>query len=319
MNDNYWRPISIDSIDSDCFPPVALFIKTGGNYVLYKDNDRRFSDADRSRLERSFTEFVYIRTGDMEDVNAYLESHLTEMLARKDLSPTTKGKILYQASANCIIDMFEAPEAAANLERSRNLIKHMLSFVADTPHTLEALQTIAGTNFYIFAHSVQVTALSLLMHEKLFNVDPDEMIDVGIGSLIHDYGMIFITDKILDKSDALSDVEYYKVKQHTQKGYEFLKNTGKFGEVALTIIRHHHERYDGDGYPAGLKGDQIPRSAQISAICDVYSALTLNRSYRKAISHAEALKTMTSEARGGAFNIELFKGFEEIINITKGA
>lgn len=318
MNDNFWRPISIDSIDSDCFPPVALFIKSGGNYVLYKDNDRGFSDADRGRLERSFTEFVYIRTSDMEEVNKYLEGHLTEMLAREDLSPTTKGKILYQASANCIIDMFEAPEAAANLERSRNLIKHMLSFVADTPHTLEALQTIAGTNFYIFAHSVQVTALSLLMHEKLFNVDPDEMIDVGIGSLIHDYGMIFITDKILDKSDALSDVEYYKVKQHTQKGFEFLKNSGKFGEVALTIVRHHHERYDGEGYPAGLKGDQIPRSAQISAICDVYSALTLNRSYRKAVSHAEALKTMTTEAQNGAFNIELFKGFQELINVIKG-
>lgn len=254
----------------------------------------------------------------MEEINTYLEGHLTEMLARDDLSNTVKGKILYQASANCIIDMFEAPETAANLERSRNLVKHMMSFAADTPHTLEALQTIAGTNFYIFAHSVQVTALSLLMHDKLFNVDPDEMIDVGIGSLVHDYGMIFITDKILEKSDALSDIEYHKVKQHTQKGFEFLKNTGKFGEIALTIIRHHHERYDGNGYPAGLKGDQIPRSAQISAICDVYSALTLNRSYRKAVSHTEALKAMATEAKNGAFNIDLFNRFAELINIAKG-
>jgi HD-GYP domain-containing protein (c-di-GMP phosphodiesterase class II) len=62
--------------------------------------------------------------------------------------------------------------------------------------------------------------------------------------------------------------------------------------------------------PAGLKGDQIPRSAQVSAICDVYSALTL--------PHAEALKTMASEAKEGAFNLDLFRGFEELINITKG-
>jgi len=318
MNDNYWRPISVDSIDPVFFPPVAMFLKSGGNYVLYKDSNRNFSEDDRRRLERSFTDFVYIRTGDMDEINKYLEGHLTEMLARDDIDNAAKGKILYQTSANCVIDMFESPETAANLERSRNLVRHMLSFVAASPHTLEALQAVAGHNFYIFAHSVQVTALSLLMHDKLFNVDPDEMIDVGIGSLIHDYGMIFITDKILDKSDALSDVEYYKVKQHTQKGYEFLKGTGKFSEVSLHIIRHHHERFDGNGYPAGLKGDQIPRSAQVSAICDVYSALTLDRSYRKAVPHAEALKTMDSEARGGAFNLDLYKGFEELINITKG-
>lgn len=317
MNDSYWRPISIDSIDPVCFPPVALFLKSGGNYVLYKDSDRQFSEDDRRRLGRSFTEFVYVRAGDLKEITDYLEGNLIEMLARDDLSSMSKGKILYQTSVNCVIDMFESPETATNLARCRKLIKHMMQFVAAEPHTLESLQTIASHNFYIFAHSVQVTALSLLVHDKLFNIDPDEMIDVGVGSLIHDYGMVFITGDILNKPDALSDVEYYKVKQHAQKGFEFLKHAGKFSEVALTIIRHHHERYDGNGYPARLKGDEIPRSAQVSAICDVYSALTLDKVYRKASSHSEALKIMAADSRGGAFNVELFKRFEELINHTK--
>ena len=319
MNDSYWRPISVDSIDSECFPPVALFLKSGGNYVLYKDGDRPFGPDDRRRLERSFTEFVYVRTGDLKEINQYLEKNLASMLEREDLSKITKSKILYQTSVNCVIDMFECPETAANLERCNNLIKQMMKFTAAEPHTLEALQAIAGNNFYIFVHSVQVTALSMLMHDKVFNVDPDEMMDVGVGSLIHDYGMIFITDKILDKADALSDVEYFKVKQHTQKGYEFLKNTGRFGEVALNIIRYHHERYDGMGYPVRLKGDEIPRSAQVAAICDVYSALTLDRSYRKATSHSEALKIMRQEAKAGAFNVELLNRFEEMITLAKGS
>lgn len=318
MNDSYWRPISVDSIDSECFPPVALFLKSNGNYVLYKDSEHSFGPEDRRRLERSFTEFVYVRSGDLKEINQHLEKNLANTLERDDLSKVTKGKILYQTSVNCVIDMFESPETAANLERCNNLIRHMMKFTAAEPHTLEALQAISGHNFYIFVHSVQVTALSMLMHEKVFNVDHDEMMDVGIGSLIHDYGMIFITDKILDKADALSDVEYYKVKQHTQKGYEFLKSTGKFGEIALNIVRFHHERYDGVGYPVRLKGDDIPRSAQVAAICDVYSALTLDRSYRKATSHAEALKIMRQEAKAGAFNIELFNRFEELITLTKG-
>lgn len=318
MKDRFWRPISIDSIVPESFPNVALFLKTSGNYVLYKDQERRFSEDDRRRLTRNQTEFLYIRSGDLVDVNDYLENNLTDMLGRKDLTGKQKGKILYQTSVNYVIDVFEAPEMASNLMRCRKLIQHMMKYVATESHALEALQSVVTHNFYIFAHSVQVTALNLLAHDKLFNVTPDEMVDIGIGSLLHDFGMIFISSDILDKPDALSDVEYYKVKQHTQKGYEFLKHTGMFGEVVLTIVRHHHERYDGNGYPTGIKGDNISRSAQLSAICDTYSALTIDRSYRKATTHADALKIMREEARGGAFNNELFKRFEVIISAAKG-
>jgi HD-GYP domain-containing protein (c-di-GMP phosphodiesterase class II) len=318
MNDNFWRPISVDSIDPACFPDVALYLKTCGNYVLYKDAERRFGEEDQRRLRGSYTEFLYVRSGDMEEVNQYLERNLTDMLAREDLSGVAKGRILYQTSVNYVIDVFESPELAANLERCRNLIRHMMAYVANEAQALESLQSIVAHNFYIFAHSVQVTALNLLIHEKLFNVSPDEMIDVGIGSLLHDFGMIFISGEILEKPDALSDVEYHKVKQHTQKGFEFLKHTGMFNEVALTIVRYHHERYDGNGYPTGIAGDSIPRSAQLAAICDVYSALTTERPYRKASSPMVALRMMREEADSGFFNSDLFNRFEEIIAAMKG-
>ena len=317
MNDRFWRPISIDCIDPGLFPNVALYLKSTGNYVLYKNEERPFTEDDRRRLERNFTEFLYVRTGDLEEINDYLENNLTEILARDDLDSMAKGRILYQTSVNYVIDVFESPEIASNLARSRKLIQHLMHYLTTDAHALESLQSIVGHNFYIYTHSVQVTALNLLLHEQLFNVTPDEMIDVGIGSMLHDFGMIFITEQVLDKPDALSQVEYYKVKQHTQKGYEFLKRNGLNSEVALTIVRHHHERYDGNGYPAGIKGDNIPRSAQLSALCDVYSALITDRSYRKASTHADALKMMREEAKGGAFNIELFKRFEEIITARK--
>lgn len=318
MNDCFWRPISIDSIDPACFPDVALYLKSGGNYVLYKDMERKFGEDDQRRLANNFTEFLYVRSGDIKEVNHYLERNLEDMLAREDLSGSAKGRILYQTSVNYVIDVFESPELAANLERCRHLIQHMMKYVAVEPLALESLQSIVAHNFYIFAHSVQVTALNLLVHEKLFNVSLDEMIDVGIGSLLHDFGMIFISSEILDKPDALTDVEYFKIKQHTQKGYEFLENTGMFNEIALTIVRQHHERYDGNGYPTGTMGNDIPRSAQLTAICDVYSALTTERPYRKASSPAEALKLMHDEAKGGFFNYEMFKRFEEIITAIKG-
>ena len=249
----------------------------------------------------------------MELLNDFMENHLTEMLAREDLSSAAKGKILYQTSVNCVIDMFESPETSANLERCRNMVQHILQHVATDPHALSALKTVIDHNFYIFAHAVQVTALSLLVHDKIYDLAPDEMTDVGIGSLIHDYGMTFITSEVLEKNDALSDIEYYKVKQHTQKGYEFFKRAGNYSGVVLNIIRYHHERYDGNGYPTGIKGDDIPRSGQVAAICDVYSALIMDRAHRKANSHTDAIKIMREESGKGAFNPELFEQFVTII------
>lgn len=316
MKDHYWRAISIDCIDPDYFPAVPLFMKTSGNYVLYKDAERQFSAADRSRMERTCTDFMYVRSGDMEQIAAYLETSLKEMLAREDLDSARKGRILYQTSINYLVDAFEAPEQASNLERCRQLIAHLMEYVGKDPNALKTLQTVVGHNLYIFTHSVQVAALNLLAHEKLYKVDPDELQDVGIGSLLHDYGMIFVTNEILNKPDALSEVEYYKIKQHTQKGHDFLKDCRCFSDVSLTVVRHHHERFDGNGYPLGLKGDRIPRSAQLSALCDMYSALTLDRVYRKAVSHQEAVRMMREES-GKAFNPDLLSEFINLVNEKK--
>lgn len=315
--DRYWRAISIDSISPELFPKVALYLKSNGNYVMYKDAERIFTLMDKQRLEKNFTEFLYVRSGDMDLLNDFMESNLTDLLAREDLSSAAKGKILYQTSVNCVIDMFEVPESASNLARGRNMVQHILRHVSTDPHALGSLQSVIDHNFYIFAHAVQVTALSLLVHEQLFDLEPDEMIDVGIGSLLHDYGMIFITGEILEKNDALSEIEYYKVKQHAQKGYEYLKRGGNYSEVVLNIVRYHHERYDGDGYPTGIRGNDIPRSGQVAAICDVYSALIMDRAHRKASSHIDAIKVMCEEAKGGAFNPELFNKFLDIIKERK--
>jgi len=314
--DRYWRAISIDSITPNCFPHVALYLKSGCNYVLYKDPERMFTIDDRHRMERSFTEFLYVRTGDMELLNEFMEKNMMETLSRDDLSSAAKGKILYQTSVNCVIDMFESPEESANLNRCRLMVQNMLHHVTSDQHAFDSLQSVIDHNFYIFAHAVQVTALSLLIHEQLFDLAPDEMLDVGVGSLIHDYGMTFISNEVLEKNDALSDVEYYKVKQHTQKGYEYLQRSGNYSEVVLNIVRYHHERYDGNGYPTGLKGDDIPRSAQVSALCDSFSAIIMDRAYRQAQSPAEAIVIMRELASKGAYNQALFEKFAEIIQQT---
>lgn len=312
MRDRYCRPINIECIDPDYFPDVSLFMKSGSNYVMYKNHDRKFTERDRSRLQQNNVGFLYARTGDMETVSEYMENNLSGLLGRDDISNKVKGKILYQTAINYIHDIFETPEKAANLPRCQDIIGNLIRYVTGSKDALEPIQSLTHHNYYIFVHSVHMTALSLLMHSEIFAPTHDELMDVGIGSILHDFGMLFISNEILDKPDALSDVEYHKVKQHTTKGYEHLENLGIFSNAALSIVRLHHERYDGNGYPVGLKGNDIPLNAQLGAICDVYLALTTERPYQKEVTSAKALKTMKEELKG-QFNKELLRQFAEII------
>ena len=313
MKSRFYRPLSLACIFPSYFPDVALYVKNSGNYILYKNHDRKFTEADQNRLQRTNTEFLYVRSGDMEIVTEYLEQNLESLLARDDIDSGAKGTILYQTAANYVTDVFDEPGKTADIIRCRSLIRHLMKYVAGHEDALKALKAITSQNYYIFTHSVQMAALMMLTHERLFDLRQDEMIDVGVGSLLHDVGMVFLSGDIMNKPDALADIEYHKVKQHAQKGYDYLLNAGTLGEVSLTIVRHHHEKYDGSGYPVGLKGDNIPRSAQLAALCDTYCAITTDRPKHTALPGTEALRLMGEEV-GSVFSPELFKRFADVVS-----
>lgn len=317
MGDHYWRPISVDSILPG-FPDVALYLKSGGNYVLYKNQEMKFTDRDRKRLQANRTEFLYLRRGDMEQVSSYLENHLGEILAREDLDRKAKGRMLYQSSVNYVIDVFEEPESSLNAQRCRQLVEHAMQYVAGNREALASLRSLTAHNYRIYVHSVQMMALNLLAHERLFDLSPDEMADVGIGSLLHDFGMIFIANDVARKPDAISEVEYYKLKQHTQRGFEFLERMGTFSDVVLNIVRYHHERYDGNGFPTGLKGDDIPRSAQLAALCNAYGSMVLDKPAKPGLPHKDAVKKLRDAGQEGAFNMQLLESFVELLGSGEG-
>ena len=132
-------------------------------------------------------------------------------------------------------------------------------------------------------------------------------------SSLHDIGKIAISDNILLKPGRLTKEEYEEMKTHTTKGCEILERVNgiwdqEFGQTAYDICRHHHERYDGKGYPDGLKGDDIPISAQIVSVADVYDALVCKRVYKDAIPKDEAFE-MIMKGECGVFSERILKCF----------
>jgi putative two-component system response regulator len=139
--------------------------------------------------------------------------------------------------------------------------------------------------------------------------------DIGTlekGGALHDIGKIGVRDDILLKPGKLTAEEFEEIKKHPETGENICRPLHSLAPV-LPLIKHHHERYDGSGYPSGLVGDDISLLARIMAIIDVYDALTSRRAYRGAMTHEQAMKILRHETKDNQFDPNLFAKFEELI------
>ncbi|MBS5083905.1 MAG: diguanylate cyclase [Clostridiales bacterium] len=157
----------------------------------------------------------------------------------------------------------------------------------------------------------------LVQHTDQYSLSNADISLISTASALHDIGKISISDAILNKPGRLTEEEFEVIKTHSMVGANMLldlpieQQEAPLVKVASEICRWHHERYDGNGYPDGLKGEEIPIAAQVVALADVYDALTSERCYKKAYSHEEALK-MILEGQCGAFNPSLLLCLQEI-------
>ena len=171
-------------------------------------------------------------------------------------------------------------------------------------------------------HVVHINTLTRLFLERLventdaYNLTPDDCYLISTASAFHDIGKVGIDESILNKPGKLTKEEFETMKEHTLIGASMLDKLEHYKDekmikIAYQICRWHHERYDGRGYPDGLKGDEIPISAQVVALADVYDALTSKRCYKNAYDHETAMNMIMS-GECGAFNPLLLKCLYEI-------
>jgi len=181
--------------------------------------------------------------------------------------------------------------------------------------TIAALaEAIDARDEYTGEHSKNVSRYVKLICRNL-NISNEQRDKIETAASVHDIGKIGIRDYILNKPDKLTSEEYEIMKQHPVIGWEIIGKVDGFDDISL-IIKHHHERWDGKGYPDGLLGNIIPLGAQVIAIADTYDAITSNRVYRKSLGKDKALQILLEE-RGKQFNEELVNIFiNELYKLT---
>lgn len=181
---------------------------------------------------------------------------------------------------------------------------------------IQLLNAAIGTNdAYTNGHSQRVEKIASGFGHYLRYTDADTL---AVAARLHDIGKLGIPTNILNKPGKLDEEEFSQIKNHPSKGAEILSRS-EFFKDAVSLVRHHHEHWDGSGYPDQLKGNEIPLGAQILTLADVYDALTTDRPYRKALSHMETLRIIRDES-GSTFNPVLANQFLDFIESeTKSA
>ena len=192
-------------------------------------------------------------------------------------------------------------------EREQALLRDLASANEETLAGLVSARDLRERNTRL--HSQRVKEYTLLLADR-FGVAETTKKVIGFGALLHDVGKIAVPDRILFKPDGLTKEEWSVMHAHPLTGYGIVKRIDFLREAA-EIVRAHHERYDGSGYPQGLKGDEIPLGARLFAVADVYDALTSERPYHSPVSHDEALSEIRKKS-GSHFDQRVVAAFESI-------
>jgi putative nucleotidyltransferase with HDIG domain len=205
--------------------------------------------------------------------------------------------------------IFREARKAGRLDRDRvrATVAALQGAVLRDPGPMLALLRLKHADEYTTLHSVAVGALMLQLSRTLGLDAADQERAVAAG-LLHDIGKAAVPTEVLNKTGALDEDEWRIVRGHPAAGHALLRESGDVDDAVLAACRHHHERVDGGGYPDGLTGDRLSLFARMTAVCDVYDAVTSNRPYKRAWTPAEALGRM-SASRAGHFDETVFRAF----------
>lgn len=183
-----------------------------------------------------------------------------------------------------------------------------------TPSVKDLVLKTETKDAYTAGHNYRVTVYALKLGEEL-GLSSTQLKSIAQGGLVHDVGKIHIPDYVLNKPGKLTEIERQLIQKHPLDGYNMCKQVG-FMIEELAIIRSHHEKWNGTGYPDQLEGEEIPLVARVTAVADVYDALTSSRSYRKAMSHEKAMSIIVEES-GIHFDPRCIEAWKKIVEEEK--
>lgn len=280
----------------------------------------RVSDSYRSALQRAGIASVWIDDGLSEGIEPIevleQETKLRATSAIRDAFRDVTHSVTHGGTL-----------ATGTVQEMQDVAELIVSDVTRNVHSALALNDLANADGYTLKHSLAVTTLGLSLGlrvmrkfgwidafgKRRFDGIEDRLTVLGVGLLLHDIGKLAVPAEILQKPGPLNEDEWQAMRAHPMLGVQILKKAEGISPLARAVVRSHHERWNGKGYPDGLAGDDIHHFARIAAVADVFDALTSNRYYRRALATHEGYDFISSRV-GEDFDPEVVDVFRSFVS-----
>jgi len=286
-----------------------------------------FDDDGRILLREGvvLTDIFLIRIKRLQIYSIYISDEYSEVIIEDVIKPELRQNAikaiketfysfekysLYSNNSNFNENKF-AKEKQSYFESIGNIAKDIIDEIISKKNVMINLVDIKSMDNYTYQHSVNVAVISLVLGVQL-QLNQKDLYTLCMGALIHDIGKVLVPKDIILKPGPLTDEEFMTIKQHTTKGYDYLRGCLDISASARVVALQHHEKIDGRGYPDNIKSKSINKFARIVAIADVYDALTSDRPYRKAMSPNDAVEYILAHA-GIQFDYEMVLAFSKAV------
>ena len=328
-NNNGYRIIAVDD-EQGILDSLSIFLnKSGYNFVGVTDPLDAIEKVKSEHFDLMVLDFIMTPIhGDqvVEEIRKFnKELYILLLTGHKDLAPPLETIKKLDIQGYCEkSDKFDQLllliESGIKSISQMNEIKRINNELSNTYEKLEKAYldsietlryTVEAKDPYTKGHSDRVAEYSVLIGKSL-GLSENELKTLQVGGLFHDIGKIGIPDSILLKESRLTDDEYSEIKNHPSIGAHILCNAEVFKDI-IPIVKHHHERFDGNGYPSQLQGNDIPYFARIAAVADTFDAMTSKRTYRNALP-IDVVKEEFIKCSGTQFDPNIANAFLNIID-----
>jgi len=312
IEEQKFRPINLKYLKGEIQEGFEIFYQTEvfgtTRFVKFASADPRHQQKTRKLIEENEgTEDFFIKEEDLIKYFNQATSHLREMIADPSVSLEEKTGKIYDVSKEIMKDFFEFNASPKVLKSSEEVLEIMDECLSEADADFHSIFTITAKDYYTYTHSVNV-GLYCLAYGVKTRMGENDIKYLGLSGMLHDVGKSKIEANLLNKNGKLTEEEFEVIKSHSSHGEKMLETMRCYPTCVVQVAGQHHEKYDGNGYPDGLVGEEITYFARICKVTDIYDALTTHRSYKKALTPFGALTVMRKQMQD-EFDLEIFENF----------
>ncbi len=300
--------IRINSLHPDRPLTFDLYLLLNNRFVLYLREGSALELEKINTFEKRAPDSFYVKETDRKKYKSYISTQLND----EKLGIREKATILKESTFSLIEEMFENPDLKTALNNAKQAVDDIIGFMNSEDAAMSELLGLSSHDFYTYNHSLDVCIYSIGLGQVAGISDPELLKQLGRGGFFHDIGKRYVPTDVITKKGSLSDEEWEIMKLHPGYGLKILENFPEATDEIRACVYEHHENFLGNGYPQGLKGEDIHPLARIVAICDTYDALTTKRSYNEPMSPTQALDLMTHKI-SARFEPALLRAFHETL------